>query len=118
MYAELGVDRDEYYKSNKAAPHISAGRILMVNNSVIWEKLLNPLNECAMRHQCIAPKGSEYGSHRFDASALAIIVYKNLRYEWTEDNNNSKEFDEIVEIKRIEEDGGDVKICRKRHNRR
>ncbi|XP_033641059.1 uncharacterized protein LOC117301284 isoform X2 [Asterias rubens] len=111
MYAELGVDREKYFKSVKEAPHISAGRILMVNNSIIRERLLIPLYECAMRKQCIKPKGAKTGGHRYDASALAIIVYKNLRNEWTEENNNVKEFDEIVDIKRTIKDKDGVKYC-------
>ncbi|XP_033641415.1 uncharacterized protein LOC117301503 isoform X2 [Asterias rubens] len=112
MYSELGVDRVEYFNAKQAAPHISAGRVLIANNSMIWEKVFDPWLECGMKNKCIAPAGSKYGIHRYDASALAIIVYKNLRYMWTEENNNSEEFDTIVEIVRGKSDAN-VKYCPK-----
>ena len=43
MFSVLNVSNQEYYKSKLSTPHIATGRMLLVNNSIIQEKLLQPL---------------------------------------------------------------------------
>lgn len=99
MFDYFQVKRREYYLANDSTPHIATGRMLIVNNSVIQEKLLQPLTRCALNDRCISPRGATGTGHKFDTSALAIIVYKNLPQEWTPDNDNTKLFDQVVDLR-------------------
>ncbi|XP_072044307.1 uncharacterized protein [Amphiura filiformis] len=113
MYQELGVSKTEYYNAKHAAPHVAANRQLIVNNSVMIERVLDPLTECAKRIECIAPVGAVVNKHRFDASALALLIYKNMRYEWTPENRNTTSdiLDKVCLTDRVTTDGDNVRIC-------
>ena len=113
QFDELGVSREDYFQDKNASPHLAANRQLYINNSVMIEKVLEPLTACALKEECIAPKGSVVNKHRFDASALALLVYKNMRYEWTPQNRNTTSdiLDKICTTDRITTDANLVKRC-------
>lgn len=113
QFEELDISREDYFQDKNASPHLAANRQLYINNSVMIEKVLEPLTACALRKECIAPKGSRVGNHRFDASALALIVYKNMRYEWTPENKNttSDVLDKVCTTHRTTKDAKFVRIC-------
>ncbi|XP_033641627.1 uncharacterized protein LOC117301712 [Asterias rubens] len=112
MFKEMGLDKNDFYNVTKSdAPYFSFGRLLLANSTVLWEKLLNPVLECALKPQCIAPEGSKRNNHHYDQSLAAIVIYKNMRNEWTEDNHHTKQYDTVIEIKRSKNDGDGVKMC-------
>ena len=111
LYAILGVNRTEYFQSEDLAPHASANRQLFLNGSYIQETIVQPMLQCALRYRCISPVGAAHGKHRFDASILAILIYKNLKGEWTRTNNDNRAFDEAVYIIRDTKGNEKVKTC-------
>ncbi|XP_072023828.1 uncharacterized protein [Amphiura filiformis] len=102
IFRQLQVDTREYNNSYNVTPHISAGRVLLVNNSVINEKVLSPLFNCVMRKQCISPDGADRYNHHFDQSAISILLYKGMRGEWSYENRETStyQFDKVVKIER------------------
>ncbi|XP_071511341.1 uncharacterized protein [Diadema antillarum] len=112
MYEKLGVDRRKYYESNDLAAYPAANRQLYVNSSVIQQAIMQPMLKCALELRCIAPEGSKVGQHRYDASLLSILIYKNLPGEWTPDNHDTRIFDKVIDIARTPK-GATAKYCRK-----
>lgn len=64
-----------------------ATAMILLVNSLMKEKFLAPWVDCALHEECIAPKGSrvycnlqnpERGCHRFDQSALNVILVREL----------------------------------------
>ena len=102
-FKQLGVNRQRYRASQNVSLHISAGRLLIVNSSMVNIRVLKPLIDCAMKEKCISPAGSSPTSHHYDQSAISMILYKNMRHEWTWENraNSTDQFDKVVAIKRI-----------------
>ena len=102
-FKQLGINLNRYRTSQNVSLHISAGRLLIVNSSMINIKVIKPLIDCAMREKCISPAGSSPTSHHYDQSAISMILYKNMRHEWTWENrgNSTDQFDKVVAIKRI-----------------
>ncbi|XP_071842193.1 uncharacterized protein [Apostichopus japonicus] len=100
MFEFLGINRTMYYQEHNASPHPTANRQLFINSTTLQTNIVQPLFECAMQYDCISPNGSKVGTHRFDASALALIIYQNLKYEWTPDNNDNNKFNEVIGMER------------------
>ena len=84
-----------YPKSRKDMAHIETlqgGCWLMWANTVMKEKLIEPWLDCALHKECIAPKGATLftchmtqnhdghyiGCHRFDQSALNVILAREF----------------------------------------
>ncbi|XP_063955353.1 uncharacterized protein LOC135154083 isoform X2 [Lytechinus pictus] len=100
LYDNLGVNRTEYYNSDGMAPHAAANRQLYVNSSYIQQAIVQPMLKCALEYHCISPVGARLPKHRFDASILAILIYKNLKGEWKRTNNDNRYFDEVVYLRK------------------
>ena len=115
MFRQLGVDFHSYSNSFNITPHISAGRVLLVNNSVINKKVLGPLLNCVMRKQCVHPTGATRRNHHFDQSAISIILYQNMESEWTYQNreNSTNQFDKVIQISRTNKKQVPGNMCTK-----
>ncbi|KAJ8050853.1 hypothetical protein HOLleu_04212 [Holothuria leucospilota] len=87
VYPILGVDEEEYYNANFSAPAVSATLMFVINNTFIQANILKPWLECSLNEDCVAPKKSSRKNHRFDQSALTLLFFKNMRGEWTVENN-------------------------------
>lgn len=96
MFDYFGINRTQYYTEANAAPHAAASRQLFINSTTVQTKIVQPLVQCALKFECISPGDAKYGPHRFDASALALIIYKNMKYEWTPEKNNGELMNAIV----------------------
>lgn len=117
-FKELKIKRSAYFRDVGATPWISAGRVLHVNSSYIQKNLIEPMVNCALRSDCISPKGAHRGgassqiklpfdvdglvphSHRFDSSVLSLLVYKNMRRFYNIRHHDTPKFDEVVSIAR------------------
>eukprot|EP00057_Strongylocentrotus_purpuratus_P026983 XP_011681457.1 PREDICTED: uncharacterized protein LOC105446392 [Strongylocentrotus purpuratus] len=111
LYANLGVNRTEYLQSENLAPHAAANRQLYLNSSYVHETIVQPMLQCALRYRCISPRGAKLPKHRFDASVLAILIYKNLKGEWTRTNNDNRAFDEVVYLRKNTVGNEKVQTC-------
>lgn len=100
MFSYLGINRTEYYEEQNASPHPTANRQLFINSTTLQTKIVRPLVKCALDLDCIKPKGARKGQHRFDASALTLLIYKNMKYEWTPSNNDNNIFNDVITIER------------------
>ncbi|XP_071853026.1 uncharacterized protein [Apostichopus japonicus] len=100
MFTKLGIDREEYHNCNNSAPHIQPGTQLIINSTTIQTKLMQPWLQCALEKECITPKGSSRANHRQDASAITLLVYKNLFGEWTVEDNDTKKMQAVLDVKR------------------
>ncbi|XP_054760594.2 uncharacterized protein LOC129266832 [Lytechinus pictus] len=116
MFSALGVKRAEYFESRNITPHAAANRQIFIGNPLLQEKLVDPLLACALDRACIAPTGARLGKHRFDASALSLLLYKNLRGEWSSANNDNTIFDELVDIRRTTVDWHLARYCESTQN--
>ena len=111
MYAALGVDRAEFGRSARA-PHPASNRQLLINGSTIQRNLVRPLYACALDERCISPAGAAHGvNHRFDASALMLILYKNFRGEFDASNDHREDVDAIMYMNRKSDDWQKVQTC-------
>ncbi|XP_041461239.1 uncharacterized protein LOC121412502 [Lytechinus variegatus] len=111
LYQNLGVNRTEYYNSGGMAPHASANRQLYVNSSYIQNAIVQPMLKCALEFRCISPVGAKKGNHRFDASILAILIYKNMKGEWNRTHNDNLVFDDVVYLRKNTIGNRKVKTC-------
>ncbi|XP_041460477.1 uncharacterized protein LOC121411713 [Lytechinus variegatus] len=111
LYENLGVDRTEYYNSGGMAPHASANRQLYVNGSYIQNAIVQPMLKCALEFRCISPVGAHVPGHRFDASILAILIYKNMKGEWNKTHNDNLVFDDVVYLRKNTIGKEKVKTC-------
>ncbi|XP_054750608.2 uncharacterized protein LOC129256425 [Lytechinus pictus] len=111
MYASLDVDRRKYYASRNEAAYPAANRQLYINGSVIQRAVVQPMLRCSLKLHCIAPEGSKIGEHRYDASLLAILVYKNMKKEWTPQNNDNAIFDRTIDIQRSTKGHEKARTC-------
>lgn len=98
VYPILEVSERVYYNAGFTAPAISGGIMLIVNNSVLYTKIMIPWLECALNEACIAPEGADLGNHRFDQSALTLLFFKHMRGEWTPDNDPTPHHMEVSNI--------------------
>jgi len=71
QYDALGVDRGVFTN----AISLAAGMIGISKLSRAWTTLFLP----CMNPQCIAPEGSNLSNHRYDQSALSILLYKSMQ---------------------------------------
>ncbi|XP_038071733.1 uncharacterized protein LOC119740481 [Patiria miniata] len=117
MYRYLGVDLDNEYKNLRSTPTVQASRIFFVNSSYITEKLIQPWVACALALDCIAPKGSQnphrrpvagFHEHRYDQSALGILIYKNLRGLFKKGNGAQKAYISVSAFRNNNRYFGDV----------
>ena len=115
-FKELKIKRSAYFRDVGATPWISAGRVLHVNSSYIQKNLIEPMVNCALRSDCISPKGAHrsasrrkltfdvngtaHYSHQFDASVQSLLVYKNMRRFYNIRHHDTPKFDEVVSIAR------------------
>ena len=85
-----------YPKHRKDVAHVKinfrAGCWIMWINDAIREKLIKPWVDCALHRECIAPKGARLkpchyskvhdgrykGCHRYDQSALNVIIFREF----------------------------------------
>ncbi|XP_071790327.1 uncharacterized protein [Asterias amurensis] len=125
MFDYLKVDIKTYRNDTGFTPKPRGGILYFVNSSYINEKLLQPWVDCSMVMKCIAPHGSQnphtkkmkgYHVHRYDQSALGILMYKNLRGLCHIGHDATKTFKSVM---RVENSGhsvktNKVKICQKR----
>ena len=74
MYEYFNVDKENFIKK----PSFAGAVMGMTNNTFVYNNILLPWYYCAMNVECIAPIGSSIKSHRYDQSALSIILYKNI----------------------------------------
>lgn len=100
MFKKLKVNRDEYFNSNFSAPHVQPGTQLIINSTTIQTKLMQPWLHCALEKSCIAPPGSSRRNHRQDASAITLLVYKNLHGEWTPEDNDTDKMRSVIVVLR------------------
>ncbi|KAJ8035356.1 hypothetical protein HOLleu_22555 [Holothuria leucospilota] len=100
MFKKLKVNRDEYFNSNFSAPHVQPGTQLIINSTTIQSKLMQPWLHCALEQTCIAPPGSSRRNHRQDASAISLLVYKNLNGEWTPEDNDTDKMRSVIVVLR------------------
>ncbi|RUS27546.1 hypothetical protein BC938DRAFT_483088 [Jimgerdemannia flammicorona] len=72
----------EYFDANKAqyadkANCNGAALGFDSDNEKIVNELMVPWVECALKKECIAPKGSRRGNHRQDQAAITFLAYKH-----------------------------------------
>ncbi|XP_071490419.1 uncharacterized protein [Diadema antillarum] len=111
LYDNLGVNRTQYYLSLDMAPHAAANRQLYINSSIIQRSIVQPMLKCALEKRCIRPEGARTPKHRFDASILAILIYKNLPGEWTRQTNDNLAFDKVVFLRKNTKGRENVQFC-------
>jgi hypothetical protein len=75
QYDALGLERGVFDKQFSLA----AGMIAVSNTSRAWTTLFLPWHQCSMNFECISPEGSNSTNHRWDQSALSLLMYKNMR---------------------------------------
>ncbi|KAJ8049059.1 hypothetical protein HOLleu_01619 [Holothuria leucospilota] len=100
MFRQIGVNKTEYYNANFSSPSISGGLMLVVNSSSVQSKIMRPWLRCALDVTCIAPQGANASNHRFDQSALSLIAFKNMRGEWTRENDPTPHHGAVVNVSR------------------
>ncbi|KAJ8049061.1 hypothetical protein HOLleu_01622 [Holothuria leucospilota] len=100
IYGKIGVNKTEYYNANFSSPAISGGLMLVINSSSVQSKIMRPWLSCALDVTCIAPHGANLGNHRFDQSALSLIAFKNMRGEWTLENDPTPHHNAVVSVLR------------------
>ncbi|XP_038059862.1 uncharacterized protein LOC119730871 [Patiria miniata] len=110
MYKWLGVDKEKYAKSSYA-PHVAANRQLVINSSTVQQNFLRPLYACAMDKNCIVPPGSKHGRHRYDASALMLVIHKYFPGEFSRENDHLKDLDEVIYMHRKSNDWETARNC-------
>lgn len=68
-----------YFKVNRArlraGPSYSGNLQGWVRNSTLARRVLEGTYSCALRPECIAPRGSNLGNHRYDQSVLSLLAY-------------------------------------------
>ena len=118
MFDYLKVDIDTFRKDTGFTPKPRGGILYFVNSSYINEKLLQPWVDCSMVIECIAPHGSQnphkkkmkgYYVHRYDQSALAILMYKNVRGLYHIGHDANKIFKSVM---RVDNSGLSVKTSK------
>jgi hypothetical protein len=75
QYDALGLERGVF--DNQFS--LAAGMIAASNVSRAWTTLFLPWHQCSMNLECISPEGSNSTNHRWDQSALSLLLYKNIR---------------------------------------
>ncbi|KAJ8049521.1 hypothetical protein HOLleu_02301 [Holothuria leucospilota] len=100
MYDKIGVNKTEYHNANFSSPAFSGGLMLVINSSSVQWKIMRPWLKCALDVTCIAPDGANLRNHRFDQSALSLIAFKNMRGEWTLENDPTPHHDTVVSVLR------------------
>lgn len=75
QYDALGLVRGVFDKQFSLA----AGMIAVSNMSRAWTTLFLPWHKCSMNLECISPEGSNSTNHRWEQSALSLLMYKNMR---------------------------------------
>ncbi|XP_038060868.1 uncharacterized protein LOC119731716 [Patiria miniata] len=121
MFEALGIDREKFKKDDGYAMCIEANRLLFVNSALVRRNIIEPWVDCALRPACIAPNGSvirqfmagpKLYTHRFDEAALALIIYKNLRGVFKEQNDRSELFHDVVKLSRSSQGYEKAKVCK------
>ncbi|KAJ8023635.1 hypothetical protein HOLleu_36130 [Holothuria leucospilota] len=98
MYGKIGVNKTEYYTANFSSPAVSGGLMLVINSTTVQSKIMKPWLRCALDVSCIAPRGASLRNHRFDQSALSMLVFKNMRGEWTLDNDPTPHHMDVISV--------------------
>ncbi|KAJ8018327.1 hypothetical protein HOLleu_43746 [Holothuria leucospilota] len=86
--------------NSTSTENLSGGLMLVVNSSTVQSKIMRPWLRCALDVTCIAPDGANLRNHRFDQSALSLIAFKNMRGEWTLENDPTPHHDTVVSVLR------------------
>ncbi|XP_022092727.1 uncharacterized protein LOC110980399 [Acanthaster planci] len=111
MYKVIGVDKGAFYRS-AYAPHPASNRQLVLNSTTVQRNYLRPLYACAMDKNCISPPGAKHGvNHRFDASALMLVIHKYFPGEYSRANDHVKDMDEVMYMHRKSDDWKKAKHC-------
>ncbi|CAH1787151.1 unnamed protein product, partial [Owenia fusiformis] len=71
MFSYFNVTKSRFINKYSFAGGIQG----YVNNSTAVKHILTPLVHCALKRSCISPRGSHVLNHRYDQSALSIIIY-------------------------------------------
>ena len=70
----------EFFRLNSTdfanKPSISSSVVGFVHGSQGYHSILLPWVACASNMRCIAPPGATAANHKFDQTALSVIVYK------------------------------------------
>jgi hypothetical protein len=74
-YEALGYNKDTFRDGVKS-PHYAGGIQGHVYPSRFVDSIVIPNAQCAMDVNCIAPKGSRLGNHRYDQTSLSILAYQ------------------------------------------
>jgi len=106
---------------------LQAGCWLMLANNIMMEKVIQPWVDCALHQECIAPAGatlfgcygdgSEYkdgryiGCHRFDQSALNIILAKEFGVQLFKSLGNKDIPNQVLIVKSTHSDTFHVTTC-------
>ncbi|XP_071793119.1 uncharacterized protein [Asterias amurensis] len=107
MFNYLKIDIKTYQSDDGYIPKPQGGILYFVNSSYINEQLLQPWVDCAMSLNCIAPEGSQnpheerkegYHKHRYDQSALALLMYKNLRGLYHRGHDATETFNSVMRV--------------------
>ena len=77
QYDALGVERGAFRND----VGLAAGMIGFSKLSRAWTTLFLPWHNCCMNPLCISPEGSSLSNHRYDQSALSILLYKRMHEE-------------------------------------
>ncbi|XP_033631201.1 uncharacterized protein LOC117293094 [Asterias rubens] len=100
MFKSFGIDKKEYSQS-PYAPHPAANRQLIINSTTVQLKYMRPMYTCALNKTCISPKGARYMHHRFDASALMLVIHKFFPNEFNRENDHIQDFDNTMYVDRV-----------------
>ena len=81
-YGALGYNKHKFRTQGKGhtklmSPHYAGGVQGHVYPSRFVDSIVVPNAQCAMDANCIAPKGSFLGNHRFDQTSLSILAYQS-----------------------------------------
>ena len=117
-----------YPKSRKDMAHIETlqgGCWLMWANTVMKEKLIEPWLDCALHKECIAPKGANRSPchttqnhdghyidcHRFDQSALNLILAREFGLDGVLKGSNRKITHPVWDIARKPIHTNNISLC-------
>ncbi|XP_030851626.1 uncharacterized protein LOC105445447 [Strongylocentrotus purpuratus] len=110
LYGILRTSPARFTKAHPNAFIASEHMWLALNGSVPETKIWTPLLDCASNWRCIGPHGSTWGdiepnvngtkahTHRYDMSALSLLLYRNYYDSWHSDTSMNAILKRIADV--------------------
>lgn len=105
MFEYLDEPRCTFYESGL----IEVNAMVFYRTNLTWNGIMKPWLKCALNKDCISPKGSRYagcfhgrapkttGCHRYDQSALSIVINRLLQFSLESDKFNVPRITSVVD---------------------